>query len=340
VTRPTSKAGLVEVARAAKVSVSTVSRAISRPEMVSEELRKRIETICRDMNYMPNRVARSLKMHRTETVGLIVPTVSNPLYAPTIDGVREVLDEVGFGLFVSSCERDPAREYSEVRTMIEHNVDAILSMMPVHLPELYALLDRSRIPYVFMTPGGRDQPVPHVTYDNTGTARLTVRHLLDKGHREIAVLCGPSSSTPVIADRTEAALSELAAHGCTPGAEWVVECEYDPVSARAGARRILESPRRPTAVVCSGDQHAVACIVEAQVMGLSLPRDLSVVGCNDVAIAQLCEPQLTTVRPPYREIGVTACRLVLEAQKGKPPPDRTVLDSVFVERASVAAPSR
>jgi LacI family transcriptional regulator len=338
--RVRTKASLTDVAKAANVSVATVSRALWKPNMVSHDLREKVARICKEMDYIPNRIARSLRKDRTETIGLIVPTVANPVYASTIAGVRDVLDEIGHGLFISFCERDPVREYAEVQTLLEHGVDAILSIMPEHVDELYGLLRRSNVPWAFLSPGGPNQPTPHVNFDNVGAMKSAVRYVMEKGHRDIAVLSGPHASTPVIGDRLEAVLSELALHRLSPPPEWVVECDYEPICARAGARRILEAAQRPTAVVCTGDQHAVACIAEAGRMGLSLPRDLSVTGCNDMSIAQLCEPQLTTIRPPYREIGATACRLVLSAQEGRALPERTVLEATFIERGSVAVPGR
>lgn len=331
-----SKPGLRDVARRAGVSLATASRALSQPDLVSPAVREKVEEACRELRYIPNRVARQLSQDRSDTIGVIVPSIGNPLFAPTVDGVRSALDEHGFGILINSAERDPAREFAQFNTLLEHGVDAVISMMPVHVPQLFDLLRHTGMPTVFLSTGPQVPPFPTVNYDNQGAVAEIVRHVLALGHRRIAVLSGPRGTTPVIAARVDTVLRLLAEAGCAPGPDWLVECDFSPEAARKGARAILSGPERPSAIICTGDQHAVASIAEAQSMGLRVPEELSVTGCNDVAIAQLSNPQLTTMHLPYFELGVVAGRIVLGMLNGEDAPALTLVPHRFMQRASTA----
>ncbi|WP_068303697.1 LacI family DNA-binding transcriptional regulator [Pararhodobacter sp. CCB-MM2] len=335
---PTGKPGLRDVAREAGVSLATASRAMSQPDLVSEAVRARIAEASDRLGYVANRTARRLSQHRSETIGVIVPSIGNPLFAPALDGVRSVLDAQEYGMLIASAERDPARELKQIRTMIEHGVDAVLTLMPEHDPALFPFVARTGTPVVYVTSTAPEAPVPLVDFDNPAAMTEIVRHVIAQGHRRIGVLTGSRESTPVIGQRLDAALAELTRAGLTPPADWVVEADYASDEARAGARRLLTCTERPTAIVCTGDQHAVATVIEAQALGIDVPGALSVTGCNDVSIARLCNPQLTTLHIPYRLLGEQACRHALSLLSGESVPDRTVLDHRLVVRDSVAAP--
>lgn len=331
-----NRAGLRDVAKLAKVSLATVSRALSQPELVSQAVRERVQEACDELRYIPNRVARQMSRERSDTIGVIVPSIGNPLFAPTVDGVRTTIDEHGFAILINSAERDPAREFSQFHTLLEHGVDAIISMMPVHVPQLFDLLRHTGVPTVFVDTGPAIPPFPIVSYDNQAAIAEMVRHVLSLGHRRIAVLSGPRDTTPVIEARIDTVLEMLDEAGCAPKPGWLIECDFSPEEARKGARVLLSSRDRPSAIVCTGDQHATASIAEAQSMGICVPQELSITGCNDVAIAQLSYPQLTTVYLPYFELGLIAGQIVLKMLNGETPPMTTIVPHKFRQRASTA----
>lgn len=337
-TKPTGRLGLRDVARHAKISLATASRAISQPELVSEAVRARVQQASLELGYIPNRVARRLGSSRAEIIGLIVPSIGNPLFAPAIDGVRNVLDEHGYGMLINSAERDPDRELRQVQTLIEHGVDALLTMLPEHRPELFKLIEQVGLKTVYIETTPQLPPGPSIRYDNAGAMREMVEYVVAAGHRKIAVLSGPRASTPVIAERLQVAQEALQQAGLEPRPKWIVEADYDVPLMRLAARDLLTQAERPTAIVCTGDQHAVSVIVEAQALGINVPGDLSVTGCNDVAIAQLCHPMLTTQRLPYREMGETACRIALDLLHGKTVPECTMLQHSLIVRGSVGRP--
>ncbi|RLL61425.1 LacI family DNA-binding transcriptional regulator [Paenirhodobacter hankyongi] len=334
------KNGLREVAQLAGVSLATASRALSQPDRVSENVRKRIEEVCRQIDYVPNHTARGLSLKRSQMLGLIVPTTSNPLFAPTIDGVRMVLDEHGYNMVIDSAERDHVRELEMVRNLVAHGVDAIVTIMPTHLPELFDFVRKMNVPLVSAHHFSPGKSVPTVGYDNVAAITEMTDHILSLGHHRIAIFSGPGHTTPVIAERLEVIQARLAAAGLPPRPDWVIECDYEVAQMRRAARALIAPDDRPTAIICTGDQHAVSTLVEAQLLGLPVPEKLSVTGCNDVAIAELCNPQLTTQRLPYLELGQAACRLALDMLAGRDVPERTLLPHRMIIRGSTAAPTK
>lgn len=338
--RPGPKTGLRAVAMRAQVSLATASRALAQPDLVSPDVRQRVQEACMALHYIPNRTARRLSQQRSETIGLIVPAIGNPLFAPTIDGVRSILDPRGYGLLINSAERDPAIELHQIRTLIEHGVDAILTMLPVHLPQTFELLEYAGVPAVFIATSGGVPPGIRVDYDNAGAMREMVAHVLAAGHRRVAVLSGPSSISPVVGERLLVACAALAEAGCAPPEGWIVETGYAVSEMRRGARRLLQCPEQPTAIICTGDQHAVATIVEARSLGVAVPEQVSVTGCNGVDLAELCHPDVTTQRLPYRELGEVAGQTALDLLAGIAVATVTTLPHRLISRSSVAAPAK
>jgi LacI family transcriptional regulator len=332
------KATLRDVAAAAGVSLATASRALSRPGMVSPRVLAVIEAKCRELNYLPNHAARALSLERSQAVGVIVPLLSNHVFAAMIDGIQDQLDPLGFGLLINCSHRDPARELAQARALVMRGVDAMILGNPEHRPETLALLERAGVPYICAGSSATAPERPLVTYDSAAAMVLAVDHVVAAGHRRIAVLSGPATSTPVIADRLRGALARLDHHGLAPRPDWVVEEEYSPQDARRGAARLLAGPARPSAVVCTGDMHAMAMLTEARRTGIGVPEELSITGCNDTAIAHYAYPALTTIRTPYQEIGRLAAAQALDLLQGKPIAPKVLLRTELVCRDSVAAP--
>lgn len=333
--RAPSKPGLRDVAKLAKVSLATASRTLSNSELVSDKVREQVYEACRTLNYIPNRTARRLSLARSETIGLIVPDIANPLFGPTIDGLRSVLDAHDMGLMINSAERDTARELAQVRTLLEHGVDAIATLMPIHDPALPDLLAAANVPVVHLSPDRSADYSPAVSYDNSGAMREIVAEIIARGHRRIAVLSGTRDSTPIVAERLDAVLDALANARLAPPPEWIAQSTFTATETRAAAARLLDGEALPSAIICTGDQHAVAAIMECHARGIDVPRALSVTGCNDVALASLCHPMLTTVRLPYRELGEVGAKLLLDAVNGREVPRLSMLAHSIVHRESL-----
>jgi len=227
------KATVKDIARIAGVSVSTVSRVLNNPDLVAAEKRAAVLGALRSHDYIPNQHARSLISRRSRAIGLIVPTISNPVFAPTMAAIERELTAAGYALLISCCERDPQREFAQVRTLIERGVDGLLITGSEHLPELPALLARYHVPYVSQDIS-LDCPMgPSVALDNAGALTTAIDHLHAHGHRRIAVLSGPVHNTPPIRDRLDSAIARIRHHGLAfPDAWRVVTEDYESHSTR------------------------------------------------------------------------------------------------------------
>ncbi len=333
------KVTVKDIARAAGVSIATVSRVLNNPTLVAAGKQEAVLQALRSHDYIPNQQARSLISRRSKAIGLIVPTISNPVFAPTIAAIERELDGAGYALLIHCCERDPRREFAQVRALIERGVDGLLITGSEHLPELPALMARYNVPYVSQDIS-LDQPMgPSIALDNAGALETAIDHLHTIGHRRIAVFSGPVHNTPPVRDRLRGAAARIRHHGLNFPDEWCVVTEdYESHTTRAGARRLLDSPHLPTAVALTGDILALALVAECRARGLDVPRDISVIGCGDTEMGQYVDPPLTTVRMPFAAMGETAARHLLALIAGQEPSMNVVLPHELIVRQSVGAP--
>ncbi|MBV9240171.1 MAG: LacI family DNA-binding transcriptional regulator [Xanthobacteraceae bacterium] len=331
------KATVKDVARAAGVSVTTVSRVLNNPDLVVSEKQELVQRALQTLDYIPNQLARSLISRRSKAIGLVVPTISNPVFAPTIEAIERALDRAGYAVLIHCCERDPEREFKQVRTLIERGVDGVILTGSVHVPELAALLARTKLPYVSQDVAV-DLPLgPSIALDNAGALEIAIDYLHEMGHRAIAVLTGPIANTPPINDRFASAVGRIKAHGLTLPDDWlVITDDYRGVTVKAAAARLFALRHRPTAVVCTGDILALGVVSEARAQGLRTPEDLSIIGCGDTDMGHYVDPPLTTVHMPFAEMGEAAVAHLLALLEGRAPPPFMVLPARLVVRRSVA----
>jgi LacI family transcriptional regulator len=333
------KVTVKDIARVAGVSVATVSRVLNNPASVTATRRAAVLGALRSHDYIPNQFARSLISRRSRAIGLIVPTIANPVFAPTIAAIERELDGAGYALLINCCERDPAREFAQVRTLIERGVDGLLITGSEHVPDLPELLARHKVPYVSQDIS-IDRPMgPSIALDNAGAMETAIDHLYALGHRRIALFSGPTHNTPPIRDRLRGAVTRIRHYGLSLPDEWCVVTEdYEGHSTRKAARNLLAGACLPTAVSLTGDILALGIGTECRALGLEIPRDISVIGCGDTNMAQYVDPPLTTVRMPFAAMGEAAARNLLALIAGHQPIATAVLPHELVIRRSVGAP--
>ena len=234
------KATVKDVARAAGVSVTTVSRVLNNPDLVVSEKQELVQRALQTLDYIPNQLARSLISRRSKAIGLVVPTISNPVFAPTIEAIERALDRAGYAVLIHCCERDPEREFKQIRTLIERGVDGVILTGSVHVSKLAALLARTKLPYVSQDVAV-DLPLgPSIALDNAGALEIAIDYLHEMGHRAIGVLTGPIANTPPINDRFASAIGRIKAHGLTLPDDWlVITDDYRGVSVKAAAARLF-----------------------------------------------------------------------------------------------------
>lgn len=323
-----------DVAVRAGVSASTVSRAFSRPDKVDEATRQRILAHADAIGYEPSRAARTLKTGRTGAIGIVVPDLSNPFFPDVVRGVQHRARDLGYSVLLGDSDEDPATEIDLVRTLAA-NVDALVLCSP-RMPDADLAEAAGLRPVVLVNRDPGDAAacrVPPVTLDNTGGVQQAVRHLVALGHRRIGYVAATGMSRSN-AQRREA----FTAAAADARVEGVVVGTFAP-SVDGGAAAADETLLADvTAVLVYNDIMAVGLMGRLARLGVELPARLSVVGFDDIALAGLLTPALTTVHIPLRRAGAVAVeRLHAHLVGAEQPatPDR--LPTELVVRASTAA---
>jgi len=332
--------GLRDVARVAGVSTATVSRAMNSPNTVSEKLRARIASVVRHLGWVPHGAARALATKRTGTIGAVFPTLTHGDFARAIQGLQSELSKTGRTLLLACSEYDLEQEYGQVRKLIERGVDALLLVGEAHHPDVSELLQRTRIPYVntFVY-----NPATHGTCvgpDNRKALYELTSYLIKLGHRRFGVVAQSTQSN----DRAEARLhgirDALAEKSIAIRPQHFVQGFWTIKEGRQLFRRLLEQKPWPTAVICGNAYLTVGALLESQVMGISVPRDMSIVGYDDIEIMSELPIPLTTVRVLSDEVGRRAARLLVAKLESQDFKENLECDAEIVVRQSSGAPPR
>lgn len=320
-----------DVARAAGVSISTVSRALATPQKVAAPTRERVAAAARELGYLPNRAASGLRAGRTRILGLMVPDLENPYFAAVTKGVQQRARALGLGVFVVDAEEDVDLEVELLRGLAEQTDGVLLCSPRVPLRDTGAL---GRRPVVLVN--HRVEGLGSVASDQAGAAELAVEHLRALGHRRIAYVGGPARSWTD--ERRREGLARAAERW--PDVEVLGLGPYRPhvEGGRAAADVVVGSGA--TAAITYNDLVAVGLVQRLRARGLDVPRDLSVVGSDDTFVASLVAPGLTTLRTDLRDLGRRAVDLLVEIVERRHPdapvPAAAELPVELVVRGSTA----
>jgi LacI family transcriptional regulator, galactose operon repressor len=333
----TQAAGLKDVAKRAGVSTATVSRVINGTAVVSEDMRRRVEQACATLGYIPNGAARALSTRRTRTIGAVVPTIENDGFARTVFALQRSLQQAGRTLLLANSDYDPAIELEAVMRLLSQGIDGLVLIGGEHDKLLRKHLERKHVPVIEAWTLG--YPAVSVGFDNARAASVLADHLLDLGHRRIAVVAGRLEHNDRAAARVLGMRESLRRRGLQLQSEWTTAQPYRVGEGRRAARQLLAVERdRPTAILCGNDQLAFGVLAEARAMGIVVPRDLSVTGFGDSDYAEFLDPPLTTMRVPAEEIGRRAAAYLLSRINGEPAEQSGTIEVELVIRATTAAP--
>ena len=333
------KANIHDVARRAESSPATVSRVLSGSSYpVSEAMRRRIVEAAAELNYTANAIGRMLKTNDTHEIGVIVPTIANPFYAQIVVGIEKEAKERGYGMLLCNTLRDATDEDRYVETLFGKQVMGIaLSSVAVDHARLRAL-QRKGLKVVFIDQEPSDANSGKVGLDFIRGGMLAAAHLLSNGHRSCAYFTAPLDKRSRV-EVLEGFRLEHALRGRSLDPRHVLVDEREEESGRRLARRFLALTGRPTAVLAANDMIAIGAMQEFAARGVSVPDDVSVVGYDNIMLASLVRPGLTTVDPRSNEIGRLACRALVDMMEGETPEIRHVkVEPVLVERGSVKRP--
>lgn len=297
-----SRVTLHDVARQAGCSLATASRVMNDNQAVGDEVRDRVVRAAIQLGYVPNGSARALRSTQTRLVGAVIPTVDHAIYASMINALQVRLGEKRISLILSSSMYDPELELQQVRQLIERGVEAMVLVGAQHKPQTLELLDQRHIPYVQTYTAKASGSGVAIGFDNEAAGRAAARFLLDLGHRRIAMIAGVTQDNDRARDRVTGFKAEIAARGFDP----VIPLREAPYSVAAGAsamRALLTANPRPTAVFCASDILAAGAIKHCHEAGISVPGDISILGFDNLEIAELTTPELTTFEVPARDMG-------------------------------------
>jgi LacI family transcriptional regulator len=335
VTEQRSIPGLKDVARTAGVSMTTVSRYLNSDLVLPSDTAQRIDTAISQLAYVPNLHARSLGRGRSDTIGLVIPTIANPFFALLASAVEAAAEAKGLGVLLSVTSNSASRELQYVTRMRRNQVSGLLFVSAhYHTSELAQALNDTRGLVLI------DEDIPgvrsaKVLYDNYHGGWLAGQHLTEYGHRRIAFIGGPSELAST-RDRF-AGLRDAAAQA---GAEITFEL-YGPYSAAHGedaARALSSLGRPPTAVFVSSGEIMIGLLDALHRAGVAVPDRLSLIVFDDAGPLHLFNPPLTAIRQPIAEMGTRAVELMLAASQGEPAETEIRLPVELVKRASVAPP--
>jgi LacI family transcriptional regulator, repressor for deo operon, udp, cdd, tsx, nupC, and nupG len=326
-----------DVARLAGVSIATVSRTLATPEKVSEATRRKVQQAIQRSGYVRNELARSFRMQSTQTILVLVPDIGNPFYSLIIQGLEEIAQRHRYRLLLGDLQNSAERELEYLQGVMQRQVDGVISLGHA-LPQVRTFKDGKTVPLVMACEYLHDTSVASVSIDNAGAAALATRHLVERGHRRIAFINGPAS-TPLSKDRLRGYRAALKGAGLPYAAELVLRGDFSLASGERAAQALLAAEREFTAIFAANDAMGIGAIKVLRAHGLLVPRDVSVVGFDDIEFAQYVEPPLTTIHQPRREIGRAAmARMIALLDGDHEPPNAIVLDHELVVRGSTAAP--
>jgi DNA-binding LacI/PurR family transcriptional regulator len=326
-----------DIARVAGVSHSTVSRALHNSPLIPPSTAQRIQDIARELGYTASAVARSLVTRKTKAIGVVVTSIADPFNGDVVDGIEEVANQHGYSVILASSQADPERELSVVRAYQERRVDGIL-VASSRVGDLYIpVFSELRIPIVLINNQHDSEFASSVSIDNLNGAELATRHLIDLGHRRIGYL---GDRFGLQSDRERYLGYRKAMEGAGIPLEDVLRAQGNGKAegAEESFCKLLESADPPTAVFCYNDVSAFGLIRKADDLGLQVPRDLSVVGFDDIFFTRLSQPPLTTVRQPRRDMGRQAMELLLASLEERPVEKNAVIRGELIVRKSTAPP--
>lgn len=308
---------LDDVAALAKVSTATVSRCLNAPGMVTEKTREKVMQAVEQLGYTPHFGARAMAARRTYTIGAIIPTMENAIFARGLQAFQEQLHDLGYTLLVASNSYRPDLEAEQIKALVARGADGLLLIGYERNPGIYDFLERRGIPALVAwayKPGG---PASSIGFDNRRAMKRLTGSVLDAGHRRIGMISGIVAGNDRAAERLEGVREGMREFGLDPDDLAVIETPYGIENGADALGAMLEAAPGITAVMCGNDVLAVGALQRARELGIDVPGKLSITGFDDIEVARIVLPRLTTVHVPHREMGRSAANGLVALIEGR-----------------------
>ena len=333
------RARLEDVARETGLSTATISRCLNTPGRVAAPTRERVMEAVERLRYTPDFGARALASRRTGTIGVVVPTLDNAIFARGLQSFTERLAASQRTPLIAASNYDADAEDRQIRTLAARGSDAFLLIGTERHPRTRDYLRDLGRPYVLAWsiggPGER-----FVGFDNRAAARDLANAVMGMGHERIAMIAGRTAMNDRAARRVDGVRGALNEAGLDGDAMPVVEAAYEFEATHAAVDRLFARAPRPTALICGNDVLAIGAIQRLKSRGLRVPYDVSVTGFDDIELAGVIEPALTTVHVPHRRMGDAAADLLVRALEGDDAVSSRTFETTLMHRASLRPPPR
>lgn len=304
------KVTIKDIAKEANVSVATVSRVLNNKPDVGDETRAKILNIIDEMNYNPNSVARGLVMQKTHTIGLIIPDISNPFFPQVARAIEDKAQKLDYSVIFFNTDNHLEREKKAVELFKSKQVDGLIVSLSVGNEKILKNLKKANYPVVQIDRSVLDDYYPLVSIDNQNSAYQIVEYMLKKGYRKIAHITGDLNATTA-RDRLEGYKKALNDYQLEINEDYIIEGDYTQHSGYEAMQKLLKLENRPTAVFAANDLSAAGVYKALFAADLKIPGDIAVAGHDDIEIASLLRPELTTMRQPKYSLGEKAVTVLL-----------------------------
>lgn len=310
------KVTIKDIAKEAEVSIATVSRVLNNKPDVGDNTRAKILKIIEKMNYNPNSIARGLVMQKTHTIGLVIPDISNPFFPQIVRAVEDKAQKLGYSVILFNTDNHLEREKKAVELFKSKQIDGLIVSFSLGNEEILKSLKKANYPVVQIDRSTLADIYPLVSIDNQKSAYQMVEYLLNKGHKKIAHISGDLNTTTA-RERLLAYKKALSDYGVELNQNYIVEGDYSQESAYKAMQKILKLKTLPTAVFAANDLSAAGVYKALFDAGLRIPENMAVAGHDDINLASLLKPDLTTMRQPKYEMGERAVTILLKMINNK-----------------------
>lgn len=324
----------LDVANRAQVSTATVSRVLNQSGSISQSVKERVLAAINELNYIRDAGARALAMQRSGTLGAIIPTLNNAIFAEGINAFERASQELGYSLILSVSQQDLDHEHDLVIKMIERGVDGLLLVGNRHHESVYRQLEQNGVRYLCTWAFDDEAHPANVGFDNKQAMHDVVDHLVGLGHQHIAMLAGLSRDNDRAQNRIVGVRERLDFHGLPLPSSRVIEVPYSVAKSRQSFAAITRSP--VTALICGNDVIAYGALLEAQKRGIDVPKNLSITGFDDLSLSAELSPALTTVQVGAASMGEVAAQRLVFAVDNQLDVESTLLRTELVVRETTA----
>jgi LacI family transcriptional regulator len=327
---------LYDVAVAAGVSTATVSRCMNFPDQVAKNTYHKVMAAIKDLGYSPNFGAKAMAARRTNTIGAIIPTMENAMFARGLEAFQKELRLHGFTMLVASTSYRPDVEEEQIRSLVARGADALLLIGHEREADIYRFLETQGVPYLVTWVFDEKITQPSVGFDNRVAMMEMTKKVIEFGHTRLAFISAITSQNDRATARFNGIKDAMKSAGLNTNDLCCIETNYGIDEGATAFNSLMGNRPRPTAILCGNDVLAVGALRRARELRIAIPQDVSIIGFDDIELAQVAYPSLTTVRVPHHDMGRSAGYILANHVKNGTPLKSLQLKTEIVLRETLA----